>query len=333
MKKSKLLAMVARLVEQSKKDGIQKIVMGAVISNGADKVLCVKRHSDDFMPGLWELPSGNMDKGETPIDCLVRETREETGLTVNVKAGGVIDYVGSFDYTSGSGKKARQLTFVVKPEPGFVKLDPKEHEGYAWLSSSELDNYKISNETKAQIRSALASSQVPVAEMEYAAYAKGIKRCVVGAIIQYKDKALIVKRASDDFMGGLDELPSGKVDAGESLATALIREIQEETGLEVFCIKRLVGTFDYKSSKGENRRQFTFLVDVKGLDTLKLDPKEHEGYAWATLKEVQDKRYNLSEETAAQLITALSDDSRKRVSMFSEAGAAEAPRPKAKAKV
>jgi len=33
-------------------------------------------------PRLWQWPGGNMDPGETPWQCAVREAREETGLTL-----------------------------------------------------------------------------------------------------------------------------------------------------------------------------------------------------------------------------------------------------------
>ena len=78
-----------------------------------------------------------------------------------------------------------------------------------------------------------------------AAAGEGIEKIVVGAIISKGDKVLVLCRREDDFLGGLDELPSGHVEDGESLPDALRREVKEETGLEVDRILRLVGRLDY----------------------------------------------------------------------------------------
>jgi hypothetical protein len=56
-----------QLLDQCNTDGIQKIVVGAVIKYN-NKCLCVKRVSDDFMGGLVELPSGGKDQGEGIIE-------------------------------------------------------------------------------------------------------------------------------------------------------------------------------------------------------------------------------------------------------------------------
>ncbi len=47
-----------------------------------DKVLLVRSSSAQINPPLWWLPGGGIDFGESPIDTLLREFREETGLSV-----------------------------------------------------------------------------------------------------------------------------------------------------------------------------------------------------------------------------------------------------------
>ena len=56
---------------------------------------------------------------------------------------------------------------------------------------------------------------------------------VAAAVIVKEDKVLIDKRLSSGLLGGLWEFPGGKVEAGETLAEALVRELMEELGAEV----------------------------------------------------------------------------------------------------
>ncbi|MDZ7798240.1 MAG: NUDIX domain-containing protein [Patescibacteria group bacterium] len=51
-----------------------------IITNEQDKVLLCHRNDYD----LWNLPGGGLEKGETPWECIVRESKEETGLDVKV---------------------------------------------------------------------------------------------------------------------------------------------------------------------------------------------------------------------------------------------------------
>ncbi|MBI3998409.1 MAG: NUDIX domain-containing protein [Armatimonadetes bacterium] len=54
----------------------------AAIFNAAGEVLLV-RHAYDQK--LWAMPGGAMDEGESPVDAVVREVGEETGLEVKVE--------------------------------------------------------------------------------------------------------------------------------------------------------------------------------------------------------------------------------------------------------
>ena len=57
---------------------------------------------------------------------------------------------------------------------------------------------------------------------------------VVAAIIRDDDgRLLITKRLEEAHLGGLWEFPGGKVEEGESLSGALIREIREELGVGI----------------------------------------------------------------------------------------------------
>ncbi len=55
--------------------------MGAVIKDDAGRLLLIKRGHEPAA-GRWSIPGGRIEAGESDVDALVREVREETGLEV-----------------------------------------------------------------------------------------------------------------------------------------------------------------------------------------------------------------------------------------------------------
>ncbi len=55
--------------------------VGAVVKDNRGQLLLIKRGHEPGM-GLWSLPGGRIEPGETDAEALVREMLEESGLTV-----------------------------------------------------------------------------------------------------------------------------------------------------------------------------------------------------------------------------------------------------------
>ncbi|GAA0361036.1 NUDIX hydrolase [Streptomyces blastmyceticus] len=124
-------ALLDDLARAAERDGITKTVVGAVIADNDGKILLLHRSDDDYLGGLWELPSGGVDDGEDLIEALHREVAEETGLTVTAVGG----YLGHFDYRSGSGRATRQFNFTATATGETVTLT--EHDAHLWADRTQ----------------------------------------------------------------------------------------------------------------------------------------------------------------------------------------------------
>lgn len=109
------------------------------------------------------------------------------------------------------------------------------------------------------------------------------------AVIRRQDRVLIARRPDHVHQGGLLEFPGGKVEPGESVQHALIREIAEETGLDVPAqsLRPLIGIrHDY----GDKR----VFLDVWGAtDSVLGEPEGREGQmvSWRTVEELRDEDF------------------------------------------
>lgn len=108
----------------------QLIIVGAaIVANG--RVLGCERAEPPESAGRWEFPGGKVDPGESELDALVRECREE--LDVEIEVG---DRVGT-DVPLAHGRALLKvwLARLVTGEP-----QPLEHASLRWLSVDELDS-------------------------------------------------------------------------------------------------------------------------------------------------------------------------------------------------
>ncbi|MBI5345911.1 MAG: NUDIX domain-containing protein [Chlamydiae bacterium] len=132
-----------RLIATAKSEGIERFVVGGVITNKKNEVLLLRRKKDDFMGGIHELPSGKVETSETLDQALKREVLEET----NLKLKKIYSYISSFDYLSSSKKKTRQFNYHIEVEAPF-KIKLSEHDSFAWVSLKNILNFNVTEEIK-----------------------------------------------------------------------------------------------------------------------------------------------------------------------------------------
>jgi A/G-specific adenine glycosylase len=70
---------------------------------------------------------------------------------------------------------------------------------------------------------------------------------IVVAVVRRNGRYLIGKRPTSGLLGGLWEFPGGKIEPGETHEQALVREVREETGLEV-SVGACIATVDHAYS-------------------------------------------------------------------------------------
>jgi mutator protein MutT len=126
----------------------------------------------------------------------------------------------------------------------------------------------------------------------------------VGAIIVQDDYILLVRRANPPLQGEWS-IPGGLVEVGETTKEAIIREIQEETSLEIEPVK-LVEVFERILRDKSNLVQYHFvLIDyvcriVSGEPRAGSDVSE---LRWAKMKELDGLK--VSPETCAVIRKAV----------------------------
>jgi 8-oxo-dGTP diphosphatase len=103
------------------------VVGAAIVRRG--RVLATRRAYPPAVRGLWELPGGKVEVGETPAAALVREVREELGCEIRVTGE-----------LAGRQPVDDRLTLrVLVAEVTDGEPVPHEHDALRWLGPEELD--------------------------------------------------------------------------------------------------------------------------------------------------------------------------------------------------
>ena len=114
-------------------------------------VLCLIRKGDEYLlqdrvKRDWRgftLPGGHVEPGESIVDAVVREMKEETGLTVeNPKLCGV----KQFPISGESGENGRYLVFLFVADRFFGDVISSEEGAMHWVKKEDLPKVNLVND-------------------------------------------------------------------------------------------------------------------------------------------------------------------------------------------
>lgn len=105
-------------------------VVAAIIRKDG-RYLSTQRGHGAYKDG-WEFPGGKIEPGESPEDAVVREIREELGITVRVERH-VVDV--AYDYPEFHLEMGCYLCSIAEGTPTLL-----EHEAARWLAPEHIDS-------------------------------------------------------------------------------------------------------------------------------------------------------------------------------------------------
>lgn len=111
------------------------LVVAAAIYNEAGEILLAQRPEGKSMAGLWELPGGKLEPGETPEAALARELKEELSIMVNP------DLLKPITFASHAYESFHLLMPIFACQVWDGDIEPREGQEIAWVSPDNLKSY------------------------------------------------------------------------------------------------------------------------------------------------------------------------------------------------
>lgn len=144
-------------LDRAKPDKLFYVVANVVVYRPTDdRCLILKRSEREAVhPGKWCVPGGKLEWADLDLakptrrngevldfenaveDLLVREAREEAGVTVSRD----LKYVNSVAYVRPDGVPTLLIKFAAAYESGEISLEEGSFADYAWVNDEEVKSY------------------------------------------------------------------------------------------------------------------------------------------------------------------------------------------------
>ncbi len=123
--------------------------VGAVVVDDAGRVLLVRRGREPGK-GLWSVPGGKIEPGESEAEATAREVLEETALAVRVG-----DFLGALERPAPGGALFTIRDYRCHLLPGLTPEDARAGDDAAdvgWFAAGQLADHELTPDLHAFLR-------------------------------------------------------------------------------------------------------------------------------------------------------------------------------------
>lgn len=243
-------------------------IYGINIKDG--KILVIKKLRGPYT-GLYDLPGGSPEKGETPEETLIREIKEETNLDITYfcernKKSIIFSYFTKESQEIGILQHEAILFDVETQGEILISGDGFDSNGAMWVNISNLNS---ENSTpllligaKKNVISLADESDNIIGTAVRGEPLKKDRFIRISAVLMFNSKGNLIlqKIAHHKKWGGLwSYSAAGHVDAGETYEEAAVRELKEEMGIDA-CLECEVAKYPVSYNGRQVAFHHTFLV-------------------------------------------------------------------------
>jgi ADP-ribose pyrophosphatase YjhB (NUDIX family) len=125
-----------------------QIIVGCIVVK--NKSFVMVQEAQTKCRGKWNLPLGHLDEGESIVDGAIRESQEETGLTLNPKG-----FVGVYQNIHPQGDSVIKIILEAEPEDGELRWPENEILDAKWIKFEEFKDFPIKDIRAADIATAI----------------------------------------------------------------------------------------------------------------------------------------------------------------------------------
>jgi 8-oxo-dGTP pyrophosphatase MutT (NUDIX family) len=134
------------------------VAVAAVVRDEDGKLLMIQR-SDN---GLWALPGGAQDIGETTREAAIREVEEETGISVEITgvSGIYSDPRHVIAYDDGEVRQEFSIVFHGRPTGGALR-GSNESRHSVWVNPQDVPKLEMDRSMRLRIDHGLETARRP----------------------------------------------------------------------------------------------------------------------------------------------------------------------------